>query len=85
MWRPLVEVEGTSHQHSQEEFSLNDVVVFFQVFFSSSLPAGPVRVREDVNDDDDDEEEGVKVSGCGRSSSGLSQLYLSSVKRRSYT
>lgn len=50
--------------------------------FFSSLPADPLRVREDVNDDDDDKEEGVEVSGCGGSSSGLSQLHAPSIKRR---
>lgn len=52
-----------------------DATVFHIPRFLSSLPAGPVRVREDVNDDDDDEEERVKVSGCGGTSSGLRQLY----------
>lgn len=55
--------------------------MFFLRFFSS-LPAGPLRVGEDANDDDDDEEEGVEVSGRGGSSSGLSQLYAPSDKRR---
>lgn len=48
-----------------------DVCLCFSEFFFPSLPAGPLRVREDVNDDDDDKEE-EGVSGRHGPASGLS-------------
>ena len=52
-------------------------------FFVSSLPAGPVRVREDVDDDDDDEEEeGIQDPGGGGSSGGRGQRCRASNKGR---
>ena len=73
---------GTLQQYynSQEFMFMSDCFFSLRVFFSS-LPAGPVSVREDVNDDDDDEEEGVQVSGCSGPFPGLSQLYPASIKR----
>ncbi len=70
------------HDNSELFIFMADVLFSFRFFFSS-LPAGPVRVRKDVNDDDDDEEE-EGDSGCCGPASGLSQLRSSSIKRGSY-